>query len=143
MNGFDLRVREGYADAPEFSVQDPYMRDFKKGPKLEDRLGAAARAREAMLARYKAGTDATDPEIAARRAEKAKADQEREARRAVQEAEKAARRAEEAAARAAAAEAERIAREAALLEAERAAEEERRLQKEKRDARYAARKARK
>jgi Family of unknown function (DUF6481) len=119
------------------------MRDFKKGPKLEDRLVAAAKAREAMLARYKAGTDATDPEIAARRAEKAKADQEREARRAVQEAEKAVRRAEDEARRAAEAEAAKLAAVAEQAAREAAEEENRRQQKEKRDARYAARKARK
>ncbi len=130
------------------------MRDFKKDPKLNDRLGAAAKAKQEALAKYKARSDTSDPEVAARLAAKAQADIEKEARRATLEAEREARRELEKAERAAAAEHERLAQaEAARLEAiareaareaeERDAEERRIQQKAARDARYAARKSRK
>ena len=130
------------------------MRDFKKDPKLHDRLGAAAKAQQDALAKYKARSDTSDPEVAARLAAKAQADIEKETRRAALEADKEQRRVAEKAQRAveeeqtrlASEEAERadaVAREAARIEDERLSEERAVQQKAARDARYAARKARK
>ena len=106
---------------------------------FDDRLSAAAAAKQALLDRFKSRPAAGDPEWEARQAEmKAIADARdiRAAeRRAAKEAEAARLAAEEAARRAAA---ELAAREAKLAAARQEAE-----RKAARDARYAARKARK
>lgn len=125
------------------------MRGFKeKG--FEDRLEAAAKAKQAQLERARAKSPQNDPEFAKRQAERKKLAEEREARiaqRAAEKAEEARLAAERKAAEAAAkAEAERLAEEERLRlrreEADRlvalAAE-----QKAARDARYAARKNKK
>ena len=133
------------------------MNDKKSN--LADRLGAAAKAKQALLARARAMSPANDPEFAERQAVRLAASLAREAREAERKAARlaererlaAAKREAEAAARAAAETAEREAREAALADqaarelaiADEAArnvalEAER---KAARDARYAARKA--
>lgn len=109
---------------------------------FNDRAAAAAKARQAMLEKFRAAPKPDDPEmveLAAKRRAIAEAREQRQAeKRAAKEAEEARHRAEAEAAAAekarleAAAKAEAIARHKALL-----AE-----QKAKRDARYAARKAR-
>jgi len=124
------------------------MRGFKeKG--FNDRLEAAAKAKQAQLERARAKSPQNDPEFAKRQAERKKLAEEREARIAARAAEKAAEAQREAERRAA--------EEAARIEAERlAAEERERLKREEadklvqllaeqkaaRDARYAARKTR-
>jgi hypothetical protein len=125
------------------------MRGFKeKG--FNDRLEAAAKAKQAQLERARAKSPLNDPDFARRQAERKRQAEEREARIAARAAEKAADAQRDAERRAA--------DEAARIAAEKLAEEERlkagreeadRLvalaaeQKAARDARYAARKQRK
>jgi hypothetical protein len=108
-----------------------------------DRLGAAARARSAMVERFKAQPAPDHPDVQSRQARSravALAREERAAaRRAAREAERV-RLAEDEARRAAEALAEREQREAAAAQRATELEVER---KTARDARYAARKARK
>lgn len=124
------------------------MRGFReKG--FNDRLEAAAKAKQAQLERARAKSPLNDPDFTRRQAERKRLAEEREARVAARAAEKAAAAQREAERRAA--------EEAARLEAERLADEARakarreeadRLvalaaeQKAARDARYAARKQR-
>jgi len=121
------------ARAIERKWQHISMAGYKE-PSFQDRVAAAAKAREAALARLKAKPP-VDPAVLAERAEKAR---EREAAKARRAEERAAQRAEEqqaAEAAKAAAEAEK-----AAVIASQPTEAER---KAARDARYAARKARK
>lgn len=113
-----------------------------KDNRFSDRLETAAKAREAMLARYRARPSADDPDVIARQAERqavirarGERNKEREAERLVAEARRVAEvkaQREFEAAEVLRLAAEKVARQAAL-----AAE-----QKEARDARFAARKAR-
>ena len=125
------------------------MRGFKeKG--FNDKLEAAAKAKQAQLERARAKSPLNDPEFAGRQAERKRQAEEREARLALRAAEKAAEAKREAE--------RRLVAEAERIEAERLTEEARlkarreeadRLvalaaeQKSARDARYAARKQRK
>ena len=116
-----------------------------KDPKFSDRLSAAATAKQAALAKFRAAPKPDDPAVQARVAaqlELVKAREERAAvRQAAREAEAARVAAEQA--RLAEEEAARV-REQQALEAELAAKALalKARQKEERDARYAARKAR-
>lgn len=108
---------------------------------LDDRLKAAAAAREAMQARFRGRPSADDPTVQARQAERRAIAAAREARAEAREAQRRAE-AERAAEQAAAARRAEAARKAAEVEAaaERARLAQARLKAE-RDARYAARKA--
>jgi hypothetical protein len=124
------------------------MRGFKeKG--FNDRLEAAAKARQAQLERARAKSPLNDPDFAKRQAERRRLAEEREARAAARTAEKAAASQREAE--------HRATQEAARIETERLADETRQKarreeadrlvalaaeQKAARDARYAARKQR-
>jgi hypothetical protein len=124
------------------------MRGFKeKG--FNDRLEAAAKARQAQLERARAKSPLNDPDFAKRQAERRRLAEEREARAAARAAEKAAASQREAE--------HRATQEAARIETERLADETRQKarreeadrlvalaaeQKAARDARYAARKQR-
>jgi hypothetical protein len=124
------------------------MRGFKeKG--FNDRLEAAAKARQAQLERARAKSPLNDPDFANRQAERRRLAEEREARAAARAADKAAASQREAE--------HRATQEAARIETERLADETRQKarreeadrlvalaaeQKAARDARYAARKQR-
>jgi hypothetical protein len=124
------------------------MRGFmEKG--FNDRLEAAAKARQAQLERARAKSPLNDPDFAKRQAERRRLAEEREARAAARAAEKAAASQREAE--------HRATQEAARIETERLADETRQKarreeadrlvalaaeQKAARDARYAARKQR-
>lgn len=113
-----------------------------KDNQFSDRLETAAKAREAMLDRYKARPPADDPAVVARQAERQaviRAREERNKERAVARAADEARRVVEAKAlrEFEAAEVLRVAAEKVARQAAMAAE-----QKQARDARFAARKAR-
>jgi Family of unknown function (DUF6481) len=113
------------------------MSGFRE-PGFADRQKAAQQAKKDLLNKFRAQPGPDDPEVAARRAERAAVAANREKARLAREAEKAeAKRREE---EAAAAEAARVAREKEEEEARLAALEA--DQKAKRDARYAARKER-
>jgi hypothetical protein len=125
------------------------MKGFKE-PSLADRLGAAAKARQAQLEKARAKSPANDPNFAEKQAARMAAAQAREARVAERKAQKLAAEeerkriaAEEEAARIAAQKAAEYAREAAAAEALQKAAESIAARKAERDARYAARKARK
>jgi cell division protein FtsN len=122
------------------------MASFQQ-PEFGDRLSAAASAKKAVLEKFKAKVNVSDPEFVKKQAERLAVAQARDARNAERQASKEARDAAE--------RAEREAREAAELKAREerearerdeavawkaAVEEEK---KKERDARYAARKARK
>lgn len=118
------------------------MRSFKEQG-FNDRLAAAAKARQALVEKYKSRPGEDDPEIIKLR-EQQKAVAEARAAREAEKAERKRIEAEERAAKEAAekAERERLAKRAAIdavIRGEQIAAE----QKAKRDARYAARKARK
>jgi hypothetical protein len=111
-----------------------------KDPTFADRIDAAAKAKQALLERFR--TPINDPERLARQAERMRLANERAAVKRAREAEKAAKKAQEAEL---AAQAAREAAEAAARELEeKKAQEEALLaqQKAARDARYAARKKR-
>jgi len=116
-------------------------------PDFNERLSAAANAKQALLERFRAKVNTNDPEFRRKQAERLAISQAREARTAERQAarevaeaaERAAREAKEAAERAE--REEREARERAEAAAWKAALEEEK--KAARDARYAARKARK
>jgi hypothetical protein len=118
------------------------MNAFKNDDDFNERLGTAAKAKQALLEKFRARPKPDDPAAVERQAARLAISRARDVRiaerKAAREAEavrlqaEAARQAAEEAARRAAVEAEQAAREAAL-EAER---------KAARDARYAARKAR-
>ncbi|MBV8426186.1 MAG: hypothetical protein JOZ88_03000 [Hyphomicrobiales bacterium] len=116
-------------------------------PDFDERLSAAASAKQAVLERFRAKLSGDDPELVKKQAERLEIARAREARIAQRKATKEAREAAERAEREAREAAEKTAREAreARERAEAAAwkaalEEEK---KAERDARYAARKARK
>jgi hypothetical protein len=114
------------------------MSGFKNGDDFNERLSAAAKARQASLEKFRARPRADDPVVVERQAVRVATSQARDARKAARAAEterlqeEANRHAAEEVARKATAEAEKAAREV-TVEAER---------KAARDARYAARKAR-
>jgi hypothetical protein len=116
-------------------------------PEFNERLSAAATAKQALLERFRAKVNHNDPEFQRKQAERVAISQARDvriaerkaAREAAEAAERAAREAKEAAERAE--REEREARERAEAAAWKAALEEEK--KAARDARYAARKARK
>lgn len=113
-----------------------------KDPTFADRIDAAAKAKQALLERFKT-QPLNDPERLARQAERMRIANERAAVKRARDAEKAAQKAREAEL---AAQAAREAAEAAARErAEKQAQEAELLaqQKAARDARYAARKKRK
>jgi hypothetical protein len=116
---------------------------FQKDQSLSERLERAAKARQAIIDKFKAQPKADDPEVIRRREEQIAL---AEARR-VREAEKAERKRQEAEALAAQKAKEKAEREAAArraaIEAVIRGEAIAAEQKAKRDARYAARKARK
>jgi hypothetical protein len=115
------------------------MSAFKDSDDFNERLGTAAKARQATLEKFRARPRADDPAAVERQAARLATSQARDARKAARTAEtarlqeQAIRQAAEDVARKATVEAEKAAREV-TLEAER---------KAARDARYAARKARK
>ena len=116
-------------------------------PDFDERLSAAASAKQAVLERFRAKVSGSDPELVKKQAERIEIAQAREARiaarKAAREAKEALERAEREAREAAerAEREEREARERAEAAAWKAALEEEK--KAERDARYAARKARK
>ena len=116
-------------------------------PDFDERLSAAAQARKAVLDKFRAKVNGSDPEVLRKQAEQLAMAQAREARIAEREAAKEAREATERAEREAREAAERKLREEKeAREREEAAEWKAALEEEKkkeRDARYAARKARK
>ena len=125
------------------------MSGFKNSDDFNERLSMAAKAKQAMLEKFRARARADDPAVLERQAARLATSQARDARKAARVAEitrseeEAIRHAAEEAARKASVEAEEAARKAAA-EAEKAAlevtlEAER---KTARDARYAARKSR-
>jgi hypothetical protein len=107
------------------------MSAFKNSDDFSERLSTAAKARQAILEKFRARPRADDPAVVERQAARLATSEAREARKAVRLAETS-RSEEEAIRRAAEEVAEKAAREV-TLEAER---------KAARDARYAARKAR-
>ena len=114
------------------------MSAFKNSDNFNERLGTAAKARQASLEKFRARPRADDPAVVERQAVRLATSQARDARKVARAAEtarfheEAIRQAAEEVVRKAAAEAEKAALEVSL-EAER---------KDARDARYAARKAR-
>ena len=116
-------------------------------PDFDERLNAAASAKQAVLERFRAKLSGGDPELLKKQAERLEIARARDARLAARKAEKQAREATERATREAreaaekAEREEREARERAEAAAWKAALEEEK--KAERDARYAARKARK
>jgi hypothetical protein len=125
------------------------MSGFKNSDDFNERLSTGAKAKQALLEKFRARPRADDPAVLEQQAARLATSQAREARKAARAAditrleEEAIRRAAEEAARKAAAEAEEVASKA-VVQAEKAArvvtlEAE---QKTARDARYAARKAR-
>jgi Family of unknown function (DUF6481) len=125
------------------------MSGFKNSDDFNERLSTGAKARQALLEKFRARPRADDPAVLEQQAARLATSQAREARKAARAAditrleEEAIRRAAEEAARKAAVEAEEVARKAAV-QAENAAREVtlEAEQKTARDARYAARKAR-
>ena len=125
------------------------MKEFRE-PSLADRLGAAARARQAQLEKARAKAPANDPQFAEKQAARLAASEARDVRAAERKVQK--RADEERQAQAKAAEeiargkAQKEADEARQVEAAQASEREAAAivaRKAERDARYAARKARK
>lgn len=112
-----------------------------KIPNFNDRLGSAAKAKQAALEKFKAKPGPSDPEFQARQAERVRIEAERQTRREVAKLEKQRLEAEAAAAHEAELLAKKAAEQAAYEEEIRAQEELELKQKAIRDARYAARKA--
>jgi hypothetical protein len=121
------------------------MSGFKNSDDFNERLSTGAKARQALLEKFRARPRADDPAVLERQAARLATSQARDARKAARAAEvtrleeEAIRHAAEEAARKATVEAEEVARKAAV-EAEKVTLEAER--KTARDARYAARKAR-
>lgn len=126
----------------------------KYSANFNDRAQEAMKARKAALEKFRETTAAPDPEVVARKEERAAARAAKEERRLAAEKERKARLKAEEEARAAEAERLRLEAEATAAKTAKEAEEQRQLeikyaemmaaeQKAKRDARYAARKARK
>lgn len=147
-HGADRRIRR-LAHAALISTQDEFRLKNSLRTAFTDRRQDAMEAKKKLLEKMKAAPKADDPEVIAKRAERAavaKAREERQAERARAKLEEQERKAAQDAADAAAAyEAEHA--EAIAREAEEAARAERAVadmaaMKEKRDQRYAARKAR-
>ncbi len=112
-----------------------------KIPDFNDRLGSAAKAKQAALEKFKAKPGPDDPAVKARQAERIRIEAERQARREAARIEKQRQEAAAAATREAELLAKKAAEEAAYQEELRRLEELEIKQKAIRDARYAARKA--
>jgi hypothetical protein len=113
-------------------------------PKLNDRLTDAAKAREALLAKFKQSNDPDNPKLAEQRQKREAIAAGRAVRAAEREVVRQQQERERAIAEAAAAEAARLVAEQEAREAAERAEQEAALlaeQKAERDRRYAARKA--